>query len=94
MLTNNEQKLRQSILWVLNIVYGERGNFRNSFENSHNILSLIVWNLQKKVMKNEVLCMLFTITQMYFNESGYVRLHSIMNIITENGAKMTHKNPQ
>ena len=45
-------------------------------------------------MKNEVLCMLFTITQMYFNESGYVRLHSIMNIMTENGAKMRHKNPQ
>ena len=49
---------------------------------------------KKKKMKNEVLCMLFTITQMYFNEFGYVRLHSIMNIMTENGAKMTNKIPQ
>ena len=28
-----------------------------------------------------------------FNESDYATLHSIMNIMTENGAKMMHKMP-
>ena len=46
---------------------------------------------QKK--KDEVLSMQFQITQVCFNESDYATLHSIMNIMTENGAKMTHKMP-
>ena len=37
--------------------------------------------------------MLFQVTQIRFNEPDYVMLHSIMNIMTENGAKMTHKIP-
>ena len=36
--------------------------------------------------------MLFEITHICFNEFDYVRLHCIMNIMAENGAKMTHKN--
>ena len=35
--------------------------------------------------------MLLQITQIYFNGSDYVMLHSITNIVTENGAKVTHK---
>ena len=38
--------------------------------------------------------MLFQITQICFNESDYVTLHSIMNMITQDGTKMTHKMPQ
>ena len=33
--------------------------------------------------------MLRQITQICFNESDYITLHSIMNMVTENGAKMT-----
>ena len=32
--------------------------------------------------------MLFQITQICFNESDYVTLHSVMNVITEKGARM------
>ena len=44
MLRSNEQKLRQAMLWVRNTVWGGGGgrHFKHSFENSHNILSLIV----------------------------------------------------
>ena len=36
--------------------------------------------------------MMLQITQIYFNESEWdVILHSIMNIMTENGARMTHE---
>ena len=38
--------------------------------------------------------MLFQIIQICFNESNYVTLHSTMNIMTENGAKMTYKMPE
>ena len=38
--------------------------------------------------------MLLQITQVCFYESDYVTQHSDMSIITENGAKITHKLPQ
>ena len=38
--------------------------------------------------------MLFQVTQICFNESDYITLHSIMNIMTGNGAKMTYKMSQ
>ena len=38
--------------------------------------------------------MLFQITQICFNEPDYATLHSLMKIMTENGAKMTQKLPQ
>ena len=41
--------------------------------------------------KDQVLCMLFQKTPICFNESGYVTLYTIMNIITEHGAKMPLK---
>ena len=44
--------------------------------------------------KDEVLFMLFQVTTICFNEPDYITLQSIMNIMTENGAKMTHKMPQ
>ena len=34
------------------------------------------------------------ITQIAFNESNYATLHSLMRIVTENGAKITQKLPQ
>ena len=37
--------------------------------------------------------MLFQITKSCFNQSGYVTLKSSLNIMTENGAKMTIKMP-
>ena len=42
-------------------------------------------------MKDEVLFMLFQITQTCFNEPDYVMLLSIMKIMRDNGAKMTLK---
>ena len=45
-------------------------------------------------MKDEVLFMLFQVTQICFNESDYITLHSLMNIMIENGAKMPHEMPQ
>ena len=53
--------------WIRNIVLGERGNFKHFLKFPYNILSLIVWNLQKK-KKDEVPCMLYQITQVCFNE--------------------------
>ena len=50
--------------------------------------------IYKKKKKNEVPRMLFQITQICFSESDYVTIHSVMNIMTENSAKMTHKMPQ
>ena len=38
--------------------------------------------------------MLFQITQICFSESDYVTIYSVMNVMTENSAKMTHKMPQ
>ena len=35
--------------------------------------------------------MLFQITQICLNKSDHVTLHSIMNVMTKNGAKMTHE---
>ena len=35
--------------------------------------------------------MLLQITQICFNESDCVTLHSVMNIMIENGTKMMHK---
>ena len=54
---------------------------------------MIVKNLKKlqKEKKNEVLCMLFQKTRMCFNEPDYVTVHSVMNIMTTNGAKMAQK---
>ena len=37
--------------------------------------------------------MLIQITQISFNESNYATLHSLMRIMTENGAKMMQKLP-
>ena len=37
--------------------------------------------------------MLFQVTTICFNEPDYITLHSIMKIITEDGAKMMHKMP-
>ena len=51
---------------------GREGIFKQTFWDSHNILSLIVWNLlkkKKKREKDEVLCML---SQICFNELDYV----------------------
>ena len=86
MLRNNDQKLRQAMLWVRNIVKGKRGNFKHIFRNFHYIFTLIVWNLQKE-KKNEVLCMLFQKPQMCFNELDYVTVHFVMNIMTSNSVK-------
>ena len=72
---------------------GGQGKFKHTFWNFHNILSLIVWNLQKE-KKNEVLCMLFQKPQMYFNETDYVTVHSVMNIMTASVAKMAQKMTQ
>ena len=47
-----------------------------------------------KKKKEEVRCILFQITQICFNESDYATLHSLMRIMTENGAKMMQKLPQ
>ena len=38
--------------------------------------------------------MLFQIDQILFNEPHYVTVHSALNIMKANGAKMTHKMPQ
>ena len=38
--------------------------------------------------------MLFQITQICFNESDYAKLHSLMRLMTENGAKMRQKLPE
>ena len=38
--------------------------------------------------------MLFQKTQMSFNEPDYIMVHSVMNIMTASGVKMTHKMPQ
>ena len=92
-LGNTEQKLRQTISWVCNIVKGERWNFKHTFKSFHTILSLIVWNLQRE-KKNEILCMLFQKTQMSFNEPDYVMVDTVMNMVTPNSAKMTQKMSQ
>ena len=42
MLRNNEQNLRQTMLRVCNIAQEERRDFKHTFKNFHNILSLIV----------------------------------------------------
>ena len=44
-----------------------------------------------KTRRDEVLFMLFQVTQICPNEFDYITLHSIMNIITENSVKMTDK---
>ena len=41
-----------------------------------------------KKKEDLVPCMLFEITQIYFNKSDYAPLHFLMKIMTENGAKM------
>ena len=38
--------------------------------------------------------MLFPKTQMCFNEPDYVTVHTVINIMTANSAKMVHKMPQ
>ena len=44
---------------------------------------------KKKKKGGEVLCMLFKITHIWFNEPDCVTLHTVMNIMAENGAKLT-----
>ena len=44
-----------------------------------------------KTKKEGVRCMLFQITQIYFNKCAYATLHSAMRITTESGAKTTQK---
>ena len=44
-----------------------------------------------KPKKEGVRCMLFQITQIYFNKCAYATLHSVMRIMTESGAKTTQK---
>ena len=46
-----EGKLRPAMLWDQNIVRGQSGDFQSNFWSSQNILSLIVWNLQRKKEK-------------------------------------------
>ena len=38
--------------------------------------------------------MLFQVITICFNEPDYITLHSIMNLMTEDGVKMMHKMPQ
>ena len=38
--------------------------------------------------------MLFQVTPIYFNEPDYSTVHSLINIMTENGTEMPHKMPQ
>ena len=47
--------------------------------------------IYQKNKKDDVLCLLFHIIQICFNEPDYFILHSIMNIMTKNCARMTHK---
>ena len=35
--------------------------------------------------------MLFQVTTFCFNEPDYITLHTVMNIMTEDGTKMMHK---
>ena len=53
-------------------------------------MSLIVWNLQNE-KKNKLLCIFFQKTRMCFNEPDYVLVHTVINIVTANDAKMRHK---
>ena len=48
----------------------------------------------RKKRKHEILFIHFQVTTICFNESDYIMLHSIMNIMAENGAKMMHKMSQ
>ena len=84
MLRKNERSLRQELLWVRNVVRG-RGGILNAQKKKKKMY---------KKNKEEVRCMLLQITQMCFNESDCVTLHSLMRIMTENSAKMTQKLPQ
>ena len=74
-------KLASSTLWIRNIVYGERGTSNYDFKDSHNILSMIVWNLEKKNKRSDFIYAILTI--FCFNVLDYIGLHSIMNIMTE-----------
>ena len=47
-----------------------------------------------KQEEDEVLCMLYKIMQICFNESDYVAPYSIMNIITKNETKLMYEMPQ
>ena len=47
-----------------------------------------------KQEKDEVLCMLYKIMQICFNESDYVAPYSIMSIITKNETKLMYEMPQ
>ena len=58
---------------------GRERDFKNIFESSRNILSLIAWNLQKEI-KTQVLWILLQEAQMCFNETDYVTVHSVINV--------------
>ena len=86
-------KLASSYVMGSQHCIGGEGGFLNRLFKIPIILSLIVWNLAKN-LKDEVLLMLFQISQNCFNEPCYVMLHYVMNIMTENNTKMTHKRQQ
>ena len=92
MLRNNERILRRAMLWVRNIVW-EKGGILNALFKIPIIFCHWLSEIYKK-NNEEVRSMLFQITQICFNESDCAMLHSLMRIMTENGAKMTQKLPQ
>ena len=71
-------------------LYRGRGGILNTIFKNPIIFCHWLSEIYKK-MKDQVLCMAFQITQICFNGSDYVTLHSVMNLMTENGAKMIHK---
>ena len=51
-----------------------------------------IYKIKKK--KSQILLMLFQIPHICFNESIYVTRHFVMNMMAENGVKMTQKMSQ
>ena len=70
---------------------GRWGIFKHIFKISIIFFSLILSNVQKK--KDEALLMLFQLTWICINKSDKATQY-MMNIMTGNGTKMTHKMSQ
>ena len=92
-LLNNVEKqwgkLVPSYVMSLQHCIGGEGGFLNILSNFPIIFCHWLSDIYQE-KKDEVLYMLSQITQICFNERDNVMLLSMMNIMTENTAKMTH----
>ena len=91
-LNNVEEQLAKlassHVIFFQHFIWGEGKFYMHFLKFPYFVTDCLKFTKPKK---EGFRCMLFQITQIYFNKCAYATLHSAMRIMTESGAKTTQK---